>query len=223
MKLKPLNLKQKLILIFLSLILIFILSNEKIHFFVGGVFINIGYRFQDHVDHADDNSHSPPKTQINNLLKRNQISSYVRKLFPRSVQHPKIAILTCMDARLDTVELMGDTRRSYYTIRSAGSVMDPLQQEMLELSVEGGVNVIVLTKHTDCAAEKAVKDGLRSLRYKHLSDKIRSREQDIHNLLNRELISSKIKKGELIVLDAIVRTEDGSMSVNTVFDEDYYN
>ena len=59
-----------------------------------------------------------------------------------------------MDARIDTNELTGDTRHYYYVIRTAGSVLSEREEEMLELAVENGVELVVLTTHSDCAAEK---------------------------------------------------------------------
>ena len=44
-----------------------------------------------------------------------------------------------MDARIYTNELVGDTRRYYYIVRTAGSVLAPPEQEMLELAVLNGV------------------------------------------------------------------------------------
>ena len=68
-----------------------------------------------------------------------------------------VAVVACMDARLDTNELTGDTRRYYYIIRTAGSVMSEREEEMRELAVAGGVELIVLTTHSDCAAERVAR------------------------------------------------------------------
>ena len=70
-----------------------------------------------------------------------------------------------MDARIDTNELLGDTRHYYYIIRTAGSVLSPREEEMLELAVENGVKLVVLTTHSDCAAEKAASEPETRKRY----------------------------------------------------------
>jgi argininosuccinate lyase len=63
---------------------------------------------------------------------QNENAASVRKAFPRSTPHPLVAMLVCMDARIDTNELAGDTRRNYYVVRTAGSAMSPKEQEMLD-------------------------------------------------------------------------------------------
>ena len=62
----------------------------------------------------------------------------MRTRFPRSTNHPVIAMLVCMDARIDTNELAGDTRHFYYIVRTAGSVMAEQEEDMLELAVANG-------------------------------------------------------------------------------------
>ena len=42
-----------------------------------------------------------------------------------------------MDPRIDTSELVCDTRRNYYIVRTAGSVRDGRDEEMLELAACG--------------------------------------------------------------------------------------
>ena len=202
--------------------LIFVSFNEKAHFFIGGIFINIGYRFQDHVDHEHFNYEKGASgllLQLEDLVKKNKQASLVRKYFPRSVQHPKIALLTCMDARIDTVELVGDTRRSYYTVRTAGSVLEPLQQEMFEMAVEGGVQIIVLTSHTDCAAEK-VANSAEYKKFIHLSAGINERQLNIKNFLSRRFISQKIHNGDLIVVETLIDTKNGNMSIHRIYNKD---
>jgi carbonic anhydrase len=212
--------KRKFLLYFFIFIFsAFILFNEKIHFLVGGVFINMGYRFQDHVDQqvhlaspADLSEH------LQEIFRRNKNASLVRSFFPRSVMHPQVALLTCMDARIDTVELMADTRRSYYTLRTAGSVLEPLQQEMFELAVMNGVRVIVLTTHSDCSAEKMAKSN-QERHFPHLSRGVNNRQKNIDIFIHRPRIYEKIMNGELIVVEAEIHTLDGSMTLIKIHDQ----
>ncbi|MFO0594601.1 MAG: carbonic anhydrase [Myxococcaceae bacterium] len=132
----------------------------RVSFITGGALVDLGYRLQDpHEDYDFEHAEDITPTQIwDEFSKQNQLASGVREVFPRTVRHPLVAMLVCMDARLDTNEITGDTRRDYYVLRTAGSVMAPEEEEMLELGVRNGVKLVLLTRHTDCAAEKAAKD-----------------------------------------------------------------
>lgn len=106
--------------------------SPQLQFLLGGAFVNIGFRLQDHL-HAYDLEHERPGTPgeiWKALLEHNKLAATVRKLFPRSTEHPVVALLACMDARIDTVELVGDTRRYYYVVRTAGALLSPAEQEM---------------------------------------------------------------------------------------------
>ena len=211
--------KIKIVFALIVLTLLFlVLSNQRIQFILGGAFINVGYRFQDHVEQEHfSESESSLNASLVKLLNQNQSAAKVRHFFPRSVKHPKVALLTCMDARIDTVELMGDTRRAYYTVRTAGSVLEPLQQGMFELAIENGVRIIFLTRHTDCSAEKLVFKEEAS-RYPHLKNGVLSRKSQIQQFLRREMIYKKIKDGNLIVVEALIDTHDGKISLEKVYD-----
>lgn len=110
-----------------------------------------------------------------------------------------MALVVCMDGRLDTNELMGDTRHYYYVIRTAGSVLAAKEEEMLELAVENGVELIVMTTHSDCAAEKAAASPEKRERYPALVKAVDERDQSIRHFLKRPAISAKIAEGKLLV------------------------
>jgi carbonic anhydrase len=118
-------------------------------------------------------------------------------------------MVTCMDGRLDTNEIAGDTRRYYYIIRTAGSVLAEKEEEMLELAVENGVKVVVFTTHTDCAAEKAAKDPAQRAKFPHLTRAVAERSIRLQEFLVRPLIAERIKQGELLVklMDLDTRNE----------------
>ena len=108
----------------------------RAEFVVGGALVNLGFRLQDHL-HAYDFDHDhdiTPEQVFAELEWQNGASASVRTRFPRSTEHPLVAMLVCMDARIDTNELAGDTRRYYYVVRTAGSVVGDREQEMLELA-----------------------------------------------------------------------------------------
>jgi hypothetical protein len=174
---------------------------REAQFVLGGALVNLGIRMQDHLESFDFEHHEEisPDDVWQEILAQNDLASRVRSAFPRTARHPLAAIVACMDARIDTNELAGDTRKYYYVLRTAGSVLAEKEEEMLELAVENGVKVIVLTTHTDCAAERAATvDALRQ-RLPALTRAVDEREMRIRELLARPAIQSRIADGRLLV------------------------
>ncbi len=182
--------------------------SPRVEFMLGGALVNIGYRLQDRLgnfDFAHDESITPDEIWLE-LERQNELAAGVRGLFPRTVRHPVVAVLACMDARIDTSELVGDTRRYYYVVRTAGSVLGPAEQEMLELAVLGGVKVIVLTTHTDCAAEAAAADPDRRKEFPALVSLMDERKRRIAEFLERPTIRDAIAAGELKIAQGRIDT-----------------
>ncbi len=187
--------------VLLGLLAVSFLLSPRAQFLAGGVMVNLGYRLQDHIHAFDfDHDHGISSVQVwDEVSRQNDLAASVRKAFPRSTHHPLVAMLVCMDARIDTLELTGDTRKYYYVIRNAGSVISEREEEMLELAVANGVKLVLLTSHSDCAAEKAAADPETRARYPKLVAAIAEREQRIRELLARPAIAAKIAAGELLV------------------------
>jgi hypothetical protein len=193
-----------------SAAVVFFLWGSKIQFVTGGALVNLGYRMQDHLEDYDfEHHHATPDQIWTEFSKQNQMAASVRTLFPRATRHPVIAMVTCMDARLDTNEISGDTRRYYYILRLAGSVLAEKEEEMLELAVSNGVKVVVFTTHTDCAAEKVAADPERRKKFPHLSISVDERGRRFAEFMARPLIREETSKGELIVkwMDLDTRNE----------------
>ena len=181
-------------------------------FVVGGALVDAGYGLQDGLESFDFEHHHDitPEQVWQELRKQNRLAAGVRHAFPRTPRHALVALVVCMDARIDTNEVVGDTRHYYYVIRTAGSVMSEREEEMLELAVENGVKLVVLTTHSDCAAEKAARvDQLRS-RYPALASAVDERESRIAEFLARPAIASAVAKGTLAVK---------RVSIDTPYDE----
>ena len=140
------------------------------------------------------------------MLKQNELSASVRSKFPRTARHPLVAIVECMDGRLDTHEVVGDTRTYYYVLRLAGSVLSEREGEMLELAVENGVKLVVWTRHSDCAAEKAASAPETRERYPALAHAVDEREARFEEFLARPAIAERIAAGELVVKIADIDT-----------------
>ncbi len=185
----------------------FLTWSPRSQFVMGGALVNAGFRLQDPLhDYDFQKPHLTAQEIWEEFQQQNHLSSLVREQFPRSTEHPVVALLVCMDARIDTSELAGDTRRYYYVIRTAGSVLDEQEQEMLELAVRNGVKVVVLTRHTDCAAEKVAADPLQRAQYPRLSAAVDERTAHVEAFLKRPFIAERIAAGELLVEQLFIDT-----------------
>lgn len=184
-------------------------SGGRAQFLFGGALVSAGVRLQDHVEPYDfvheDAAESPEQVWAE-FERQNELSSKVLERFPRTAEHPMVALLVCMDARIDTTELAGDTRGYYYVVRTAGSVLGPAEQDMLELAVANGVKLIVLTRHTDCAAEKAAGVPAMQAQFPTLTRGVLERDQRVAEFLARPRIAERISRGELLVKQVVIVT-----------------
>jgi carbonic anhydrase len=192
--------------------------SPRLEFMVGGGLVNLGFRLQDRLSQFDfEHDESITPDQIwHELERQNELASGVRGLFPRTARHPVVAILACMDARIDTSELVGDTRRYYYIVRTAGSVLSPAEQEMLELAVINGVKIILLTTHTDCAAEAAAADPVAREKFPALIALMDERQRRVEEFMARPTIRDAIAAGELQVKHARIDTSTDRLVVEAV-------
>lgn len=181
---------------------------RETQFVVGGALVDAGYGLQDGLGSYDfANTHDITPEQVwEEIQKQNRLSSGMRSAFPRSTHHPLVALVVCMDARIDTNELVGDTRRYYYVIRTAGSVMSEREHEMLELAVTNGVKVVVLTTHSDCAAERAAATPELRSQFPALAQAVDDREAAVEGFLSRPKIADAIAKGHLLVKRVAIST-----------------
>jgi carbonic anhydrase len=183
-------------------------ASDRLEFVLGGALIDLGYRLQDPIELPE---HPTPAAVWSELEEHNALAASVRETFPRSVHHPLAAIVVCMDARIDTDELLGDTRRYYYVLRLAGSIMSEREEEMLELAVANGVEVIVLTTHTDCAAERVAADPTARQTYPAIAAGIDERAHRRAEFLARPDIARRIADGTLRVEQARIDTATGRL------------
>lgn len=190
----------------------------SVEFVVGGALVNLGYRLQDRLSKYDfQHDHSITPGEIwDELSKQNELAADVRDVFPRTVRHPVVAVLACMDARIDTSELVGDTRRYYYVVRTAGSVLSPAEQEMLELAVLNGVKVLLLTSHSDCAAEAAAADSESREAFPALTELMDDRVRHVEEFLERPVIKKAIEAGDLEVKFARIDTDTDRLMVGDI-------
>jgi hypothetical protein len=207
-------------LLVVALVLAVLLS-PRAQFMVGGAMVNLGYRLQDRLskfDFVHDESITPDQIW-EELERQNELAAGVRGFFPRTARHPVVAILACMDARIDTSELVGDTRRYYYVVRTAGSVLSPAEQEMLELAVLNGVQIIVLTTHTDCAAEAAAADPEMREKFPALISLMDERERRIEEFKARPTIRDAMAAGKLEIKHARIDTATDRLVVEPAHED----
>ena len=201
--------------VFLALVLLVAL-NPRAEFMLGGGLVNLGYRLQDRLssfDFVHDESITPEQIW-GELERQNELAGGMRGLFPRTPRHPVVAVLACMDGRIDVSELVGDTRHYYYVVRTAGSVLSPAEQDMLELAVLNGVKVIVLTTHTDCAAEAAAADPELREKFPALISLMDERAKRVQEFMARPTIRDAIAEGNLLIKHARIDTTTDRLVVD---------
>jgi carbonic anhydrase len=208
--------KVVLSILFFSVLVFFgIRSSERAEFLLGAAFIDIGYFLQDKAEDFDFKHHHKltPQEVWETFLEQNHLASSVRKQFPLHSHHPIIAMLVCMDSRLDTHDISGDSRHYYYVIRTAGSVLSEKEEEMLELAIENGVKVVVFTTHSDCAAEKVAKDPAKRKRYPNIAQAVDERDKMIQTFLDRPFVKQKLNAGEIMVKKVKIDTITDEISL----------
>jgi hypothetical protein len=186
----------------------FTAAGRRSQFVIGGALVDAGYGLQDGLDSYDFEHHHDitPEQVWEELRTQNRLASGMRHAFPRTPRHALVAVVVCMDARIDTNELFGDTRHYYYVIRTAGSVMSDREEEMLELAVANGVKLVVLTTHSDCAAERVARSQALRARYPSLARAVDERESRVAEFLARPGIAEAVSKGTLAVKRVAVDT-----------------
>lgn len=75
-----------------------------------------------------------------------------------------LAVVTCMDARLDVFAMLGLDEGDVHVIRNAGArVTDDVLRSLIASTEALGVTRVVLIEHTDCGMAAATDDELKEL------------------------------------------------------------
>ena len=102
-------------------------------------------------------------TTIDTLLQRNtQLADPVQG--DRSTARPsmKIAVLTCMDARIRVFEIFGLIQGEAHILRNAGGVVTDDVVRSLALSQRKlGTEEVLIMQHTDCGLSMVTEDGFK--------------------------------------------------------------
>jgi carbonic anhydrase len=102
---------------------------------------------------------------IDELLKRNR--DHAENFSDRGAAEPRpllpIAIVTCMDARIETGRALGLAEGDAHVIRNAGAtVTDDIIRSLAISQVVLGTREVMLVKHTDCGLRRFDDDELRA-------------------------------------------------------------
>lgn len=110
-------------------------------------------------------------TATEKLLARNE--KYAQTFAPQPDGQPvkKVAILACMDARLDPAKALGLEEGDAHVIRNAGGVVthDALRSLAISQHLLGTVEIILI-QHTDCGMQKFTDDELAQRLEKHAGE-----------------------------------------------------
>jgi carbonic anhydrase len=103
--------------------------------------------------------------EIDKLLKRNR--DYAESRRGQGVAEPRpvlpIAIVMCMDARIEPGRALGLVEGDAHVIRNAGAtVTDDIIRSLAISQVVLGTREVMLVKHTDCALRRFDDDELRT-------------------------------------------------------------
>ena len=107
-------------------------------------------------------------TATEKLLARNQ--RYAQTFKPQPTGRPvkKVAVLACMDARLDPARALGLEEGDAHVIRNAGGVVTHDALRSLAISQHLlGTEEIILIQHTDCGMQSFSDEELAELLEKH--------------------------------------------------------
>jgi carbonic anhydrase len=111
-------------------------------------------------------------TATEKLLARNE--QYAQTFDPRPDGQPvkKVAILACMDARLDPAKALGLDEGDAHVIRNAGGVVTHDALRSLAISQHLlGTEEIILIQHTDCGMQKFTDNELADRLEKHAGER----------------------------------------------------
>jgi carbonic anhydrase len=110
-------------------------------------------------------------TATEKLLARN--AQYAQTFDPKPDGQPvkKVAILACMDARLDPAKALGLDEGDAHVIRNAGGAVTHDALRSLAISQHWlGTEEIILIQHTDCGMQKFTDDELADRLEEHAGE-----------------------------------------------------
>ena len=138
-------------------------------------------------------------------------SKYVREFGDKTDLAPfpekRLAVLTCMDARLEPLKFLGLELGDAHIIRNAGGrASDDAIRSLVVSNTLLGTNEFLVIHHTECGMERFTQEEMgRMLKEKldtsegefvnwlSISDRIQSVKHDVLHIKNHPLVSDDIK------------------------------
>ena len=162
---------------------------------------------------------APFAPSANELLANN--ASYVETFNDHDLSlrpRRKLAVVACMDSRMDIFQMLGLAHGDAHIIRNAGGVVTDdvvrslvLSQRLLD------TREILLLHHTDCGLQQLVGDTLKDeledetgVRPSWATESFKDPYQDVRQSIRRLQINPFIKNKELI-RGFVYRVEDGHL------------
>lgn len=181
-------------------------------FFTGGGLVSAGHMVQGFVSGFSRAGHvGTPQELLDTVLIDNNTASHVERALSGPRRKPEVLAVMCMDPRLNSEVILGDSRGYYDVVRLPGSVLSDEMIEAIELAVEEhAVELVLFTTHTDCAMEK-VAASHEAHRFPGLSNLVHKREEKFEELLRRPAIAERVKSGKLLVKRFKIDTATGSL------------
>jgi carbonic anhydrase len=107
---------------------------------------------------------APGAGAIDELLARNRSFAESRRAEPLDARpRRRLAVVTCMDARLDVLAALGLQPGDAHILRNAGGVATDDVIRSLAISQRRlGTELVMLVHHTDCAIQSISDDGFRA-------------------------------------------------------------
>jgi len=103
-------------------------------------------------------------TQIARLLEANQAYAAARSAVAGSRPGRRLAVVTCMDARIDVFAVLGLHLGDAHVIRNAGGrVTDDVLRSLALSSHVLGVDTVVVMQHTGCGLSGVTDEELRQI------------------------------------------------------------
>jgi len=99
----------------------------------------------------------------------------------------KLAVVTCMDSRLNAEQILGLEQGDAHVIRNAGALVTDDVLRSLELSRSLGTEEVFLILHTDCAARSGDLDETVRAELASLGAGARGFVYDVHTRELREV------------------------------------
>jgi carbonic anhydrase len=99
----------------------------------------------------------------------------------------RLAVVTCMDARVNVERILGLAEGDAHVIRNAGAFVTEDVRRSLQLSRELGTEEVVLLLHTDCAARGGDLDTAARDAAADLGGRVRGLVYDVYTDTLREV------------------------------------